>query len=119
MASATPSELIDRMIDDVFNQPDPQRRAAAIAEVFSDDVVFTDPDRTVRGSDELAAAVTELLDAGAPDFVFTHDGPFRGVGDLGMRAWSLGPAGGEVVAGGTDVVTVADGRITHLWTILG
>lgn len=119
MASATPSELIDRMIDDVFNEPDPQRRAAAIAEVFTDDVVFADPDRTVHGRDELAAAVTELLAAGAPDFVFTHAGPFSGVGDLGMRAWALGPAGGEAVAGGTDVVTVADGRIGRLWTILG
>ncbi|KAA1374796.1 hypothetical protein [Aeromicrobium fastidiosum] len=63
--------------------------------------------------------VTELLAAGAPGFVFTHDGEFRGVGDLGMRAWPLGPAGGEAVAGGTDVVTVVDGQISRLWTILG
>ena len=110
-----PEELLDRMVADVFNQPDADRRAAAIAEVFSPDVVFVDPEQTVRGRDHLVAVVTGLLAQG-PGFVFTHAGPLRGVGDLGMRPWRLGPPGGEPVLGGPDGVTVADGRITRLWT---
>jgi hypothetical protein len=111
------AELLERMLQDVFNEPAPQRRAAAIAEVFSDDVVFVDGERTVRGREELAATVTGLLAQGS-GLVFTPAGPFRGVGDLGMRSWHLGPPGAEPVLGGLDVVQVADGRIDRLWTVL-
>ena len=117
MAGPVAADLLERMIEEVFNQPDPGRRAAAIAEVFADDVVFTDPERTVTGRDELAAVVTGLLAQG-PGFVFTPAGPFRGVGDLGMRPRRLGPAGGDPVLGGLDVVQVVDGRIARLWTAL-
>jgi SnoaL-like protein len=109
--------LLERVLQDVFNEPDPQRRAAAIAEVFADDAVFADDGRTVRGRDELAATVTGLLAQG-PGLVFTPAGPFRGVGDLGMRPWRLGPPGAEPVLGGLDVVHVVDGRIARLWTVL-
>ena len=105
------------MVRDVFNEPDPQRRAAAIAGVFTEDAVFVDGERTVTGHDELATTVTGLLAKG-PGFVFTPAGEFRGVGDLGMRSWRLGPPGGEPVLGGLDVVQVADGRIARLWTML-
>ena len=112
------AELIERMLQEVFNEPDPERRATAIAEVFSADVVFTDPERTVRGRDDLAEAVTGLLAQG-PGFRFTHAGPYRGVGDLGMRAWALGPPGGEPVLHGLDVAVVTDNEISALWTMLG
>ena len=112
-----PAALLERMLEDVFNEPDPQRRAAAVAEVFADDVVFTDDGRTVRGREELAATVTGLLAQG-PGLVFTPAGPFRGVGDLGMRPWRLGPPGAEPVLGGLDVAQVVDGRIARLWTVL-
>jgi hypothetical protein len=114
----TAAELLDRMVADVFNEHDADRRETAIEQLFAEDVVFTDPERTVHGRHDLATAVTGLLAGGAPDFAFTHSGPFRGVDDLGMRAWSLGPAGAEPVAGGLDVVLVVDGRIARLWTML-
>ena len=105
---STPEELLTRMVEGVFNEPDADRRAAVIAEVFTSDVVFTDP----------AATVTGLLAQG-PGLRFTPSGPFRGVGDLGMRPWRLGPPGGDPVLGGLDVVRVVDGRIAQLWTMLG
>jgi hypothetical protein len=114
----TPSELLDRMLEEVFNQADASRRAAAIHDLFTEDITFTDADRTVIGREDLIEAVTGLLAEGAPDFTFVHNGPFRGVDDMGMRAWSLGPRGGSPVAGGLDVITVVDGRIARLWTIL-
>ena len=109
--------LLDRMLQEVFNEPDADRRAAVIAEVFTADVVFVDDERSVTGRDELAATVTGLLAQG-PGLVFTPAGPFRGVGDLGMRSWRLGPPGGEPVLAGVDVALVADGRIARLWTAL-
>lgn len=115
---SSPSELLDRMIDEVFNQADASQRAAAIRDLFTEDIIFSDADRTVTGHDGLIEAVTGLLADGAPDFAFTHTGPFRGVDDMGMRAWSLGPPDGSPVAGGLDVITVVDGRIARLWTVL-
>jgi hypothetical protein len=109
--------LLERMIEGVFNEPDPQRRAAVIAEVFTEDVVFTDAERTVTGHAGLGATVTGLLAQG-PGLVFTPSGPFRGVGDLGMRSWRLGRPGGETVLGGLDIAQVVDGRIARLWTII-
>ena len=114
---AGPEELLARMVAEVFNEPDADRRAAAIDEVFAPDVVFVDGERTVRGREELAATVTGLLAQG-PGLVFTPVGSFRGVGDLGMRSWRLGPPGAEPVLGGLDVVQVAGGRIDRLWTAL-
>jgi hypothetical protein len=110
-------ELLERMLQGVFNEPDPQRRAEVIAEVFSADVVFVDGEQTVTGREHLASTVTGLLAQG-PGLVFTPAGPFRGVGDLGMRPWRLGPPGGEPVLGGLDVAQVVDGRIARLWTLL-
>ena len=117
MAATTAAELLERMVQGVFNEPDAQRRAAVIAEVFAEDAVFVDGERTSNGRDELAATVTELLAQG-PGLVFSPAGEFRGVGDLGMRSWRLGPPGGETVLGGLDVVQVVDGRIARLWTML-
>jgi hypothetical protein len=113
----TPAELLERMVEGVFNEPGPARREAVIAEVFTEDVVFTDPDATVTGRTALAATVTALLGQ-APGFRFTANGAAREVGDLGMRPWRLGPPGGDPVASGLDVAQVAEGRITRLWTLL-
>ena len=113
----SPAELLERMLQGVFNEPDADRRAAVIDEVFAADVVFTDDERTVTGRAALAATVGGLLAQG-PGLVFMPAGPFRGVGDLGMRPWRLGPPGGEPVLGGVDVAQVVDGRIARLWTLL-
>lgn len=114
---AAAAALLERMVQEVFNEPDPARRGAVIAEVFTEDVVFTDPSSVVTGRAELAAAVTGLLAQG-PGFVFSPAGPFRGVGSLGLRPWQLGPPGAQPVLGGLDVIEVVEGRIGRLWTML-
>jgi len=109
---------MERMLQGVFNEPDPVRRAAAIDETFTEGVVFTDSEGTVTGRAALAAKVTDLLAQG-PALVFSHDGPLREIaGALGVRAWTLGPPGGAPVLGGLDVAVVEDGRIATLYTVL-
>jgi hypothetical protein len=115
---AAVAELMERMLQGVFNEPDPERRATAIAETFAEDVVFTDAEGTVTGRAALAAKVTGLLAQG-PGLVFSHDGPLREIpGMLGVRAWRLGPPGGAPVLGGLDVAEVRDGLIATLYTVL-
>ncbi len=113
----TPAELLERMVPGVFDEPDAERRAAVIDELFSEEIVFTDPHATVVGRTALAAAVTALRERLATA-AFTPAGPAREVGDLGMRPWRLVAEGGDQLGTGTDVVLVLDGRIARLWTFL-
>jgi hypothetical protein len=113
----TTAELLERMVQGVFDEPDPDRRTAVIEEIFTVEVIFTDPHATVVGREALGAAVTALRErVGAARF--TPAGPVREVGDLGMRPWRLGVEGQEPVGSGLDVVLVLDGRIARLWTFL-
>jgi hypothetical protein len=115
---ATVAEPTERMLQGVFNEADPARRDAAIAETFAEDAVFTDAEGTVTGRAALAAKVTDLLAQG-PGLVFVHDGPLREIpGTLGVRARRLGPPGGAPVLGGLDVAVVRDGLIATLYTVL-
>ena len=111
------SELLAANLHEVFGNRDPITRHQAIDRVYSDDVAFTDPDGTVRGRSAVEAKAAALL-AGVPsDFVFVEDGE-RYVGtDIGALAWAFGPVGAPVVRG-IDVITVVDGIITNVRTLL-
>ncbi|MFD9512923.1 nuclear transport factor 2 family protein [Streptomyces mirabilis] len=63
-----------RNLLDVFNEPDPERRSAAIAQTYAEDVVWHEPDRVVRGREALAERATELRTQ-TPDWVFRPEGP--------------------------------------------
>jgi hypothetical protein len=114
---ATVDELLTANLHGVFGERDAARRRRAIDEAFSDDVRFTDPEGTVEGRDALDAKAAGLL-AQAPDsFVFAEDGPRYIGADTGVLAWAFGPEGAPV-ARGVDVLTVRDGRIVDLRTLL-
>ena len=102
---------------EVFGERDPQKRAAAIARTYADDVVFSDPDDVVTGHAALVVKAQAILD-GAPDFVFAESGPAYSVQDLSYQAWVFGPAGGDPVVRGVDIGFVENGRIAKLYTLL-
>ena len=111
-------ELMQRNLLAVFGERDADRRAAAAAETYSEDVAFSDPEGTVTGRAALVAKAQALLD-GAPGFVFAPRGDVReSGGTLGVLAWQFGPAGRPPVAVGTDIAVVRDGRIVALHTLL-
>ena len=110
-------DLMHANLLDVFNERDPERRIAAIARTYTDDVVFSDPDGTVTGREALNNKAQKLLDK-APDFVFTAGGPIYENHDLGYLAWHFGPQGQSPVASGMDIAIVREGRIAILYTLL-
>ena len=109
------SELLAANLHDVFGNRDPQTRRAAIERIYAEDVVFTDPEGSVRGRAAVEAKAAALL-AGVPgDFVFAEDGERYAAADVGALAWAFGPDGSPV-ARGIDIITIADERITSVRT---
>ena len=95
-----------------WNETDPEARRAAVAEVFSDDVRYTDPMVDVRGAEALAATIG-AVQAQFPGFVFRLAGPADAHHDQVRFTWELGPEGAEAPVVGSDVALLdADGRIS-------
>jgi ketosteroid isomerase-like protein len=114
---ATIRELLTINLRDVFGNRDASARRRAIDEIFTDDVVFVDPDESSTGRDALEAKAAGLIDGAPADFVFVEDGVvYEGAGS-GALAWTFGPSGSSV-ARGIDIITVRDGRISELRTLL-
>ena len=66
----------------VFNERDAERRLKAIADNYTEDVIWTDPDGTTHGHEAMNERAQNLLD-GIPDFVFTAAGQIHVSPDLG------------------------------------
>ncbi len=115
--STTIGDLMHANLLEVFNERDPDRRRAAIARTYTDDVAFHDAEGVITGPSAMNDKVQHLLDD-APGFVFRPEGPLREVDDLGMQAWGFGPEGQPPVVAGIDVALVHDGRITSVHTVL-
>ena len=114
---ATPTDLLAANLHGVFGQRDAARRHATAAATYTADVRFSDPEETVVGPEAVAAKAAALL-AGAPGFVFTEAGPAYLLGDRAALPWTFGPEGSDPVARGLDVITVRDGRISAVETLL-
>jgi ketosteroid isomerase-like protein len=100
----------------VFNERDEERRLKAIADNYTQDVIWTDPDGTTHGHEAMNERAQSLLD-GIPDFVFTTAGQIH-VSDLGHLAFNLGVPEQPPAVSGYDVALVRDGRIAVLYTRL-
>jgi len=115
MASVT--ALLSANLHQVFNNRDAEARGDAIDRVYTDDVAFTDPEGTSVGRAALGRKAAALLERSPADFEFVEDGiPYTGE-DAGALAWAFGPAGAPVVRG-IDIITVRDGRISSVRTLV-
>ena len=109
------SALLSANLHEVFGNRDAIARHAAVERIYSEDVVFIDPEGTSRGRSAVEGKAAALLDDAPSNFVFVEDGE-RYVGeDIGALAWAFGPLGAPV-ARGIDVLTILDGTITSVRT---
>ncbi|MFW3171710.1 nuclear transport factor 2 family protein [Geodermatophilus sp. CPCC 206100] len=94
-----------------WNETDPAARRAAVDELFSADVRYTDPLADVTGRDALDATIA-AVQGQFPGFVFTLAGPVDAHHDQLRFPWILGPEGQEAPIAGVDVALTDDaGRI--------
>ncbi|RJL34005.1 nuclear transport factor 2 family protein [Bailinhaonella thermotolerans] len=104
------NELVQRYLA-AWNETDATARRAVMAEVFAEDVVYTDPLASVQGLDALDATIA-AVQGQFGGLVFSLGGAVDAHHDIARFTWHLGPEGGEPVVIGFDVAVLgADGRI--------
>jgi SnoaL-like domain len=114
--SKSPAELMRVNLLEVFNEPDPSRRATVIAENYAEDVVWHEPDRINRGRKELERRADELRAENA-GWVFRPVGPASELDDIGHLGFHSGPDD-DHGASGMDIARIRDGVIVELYTII-
>jgi hypothetical protein len=112
-----PAELLHSNLFEVFGERDRDRRCAAIGRTYTEDVTFTDPDGQFAGWQAVSDRAQQLLDHASPGDVFEEDGPAYIDTDAAALAWRFGPPG-KPVARGVDFITIRDGRVSALRTLL-
>ena len=109
------SILLIRNLRDVFGENDPERRRAAIEEIYTEDVVFYDPQKGVyRGRDQIDR-IAGAIKATHPDFRYQPIAEPEEVGDGGRVAWVAGRPGDAPAYAGTDFIIARDGRIAAIY----
>ncbi|MFE3451097.1 nuclear transport factor 2 family protein [Nonomuraea sp. NPDC059194] len=97
-----------------WNETDAEARAKAVAELWTEDATYTDPLADVAGHEGIAAVIAGAQEM-FPGLVFTPGELHDAHHDLVRFTWHLGPAGGEALVVGFDVVRLAeDGRIRQV-----
>lgn len=110
-------ELLRANLHEVFSERNLERRWAAIERTYTEDVKFIDPEGTHIGRQVLNAQVQKLLDGVMAGFVLEEDGPPYPGSDIAALAWRFGPPG-RPVARGIDVLTIRDGRVSGVRTLI-
>jgi hypothetical protein len=108
------STLLTRNLHDVFGENDPERRRAAIDEIFTEDCVFYEPRGVYRGRDEIDR-IAGVIKATHPDFEYQPRFPPEELGDAGRIRWVSGTPGKPAAYAGTDFIVARDGRIASVY----
>ena len=93
-----------------WNETDAARRMALLRQHWRDDATYVDPLAQVAGVADIGALIGGVQQR-FPGFRFALIGAADGHGAHARFRWSLGPAGAEPPIEGSDVVSLADGRI--------
>jgi hypothetical protein len=110
-------ELLRSNLHEVFSERDGERRWAAIERTYTEDVTFIDPDGEFIGWQALSNQAQKLLDGLLAGFVFEEDGPKYVGADTAALAWRFGPPG-KPIARGVDILTIRDGRVSVVRTLI-
>jgi hypothetical protein len=97
-------EIIERYLE-AWNETDAAARLALVESVWAADGSYTDPLADVHGPDAIAGLIGAAQQQ-FPGLVFTLGGPVDGHHNQARFTWHLGPAGGEPIVVGFDVVVL-------------
>ena len=105
-----------------FGEHDSAKRAGAIQDIFSPDIIFYEVDGvTVHGHDDLSKQCDKILE-GKSGWKFVLTGPVQRIDQLVSYAWSFGPVDGEgqvqSKASGRDIILIEKDQVRTLWLLL-
>ena len=104
------TSVIDRYLA-AWNERDPQRRRAAVDDLWAEGGTYTDPLVAAEGREAIDATIA-AVQGQFPDFTFRPGQTSDAHHHLGRFTWELGPDGGAAVVVGFDVAVLDDdGRI--------
>jgi hypothetical protein len=126
-AGGGPAEVVDATELDrlmqanivrVFNERDPDRRLAALDELYTDNATLCDPETAATGRKAISEAIDSLHRMLPPTFVFTSVGHAAGHNSAGRLFWRAGPPDGPAAVTGVDVANIEGGRIKLLYVFV-
>jgi len=94
----------------VWNETDPSRRDALLAEGWTDDAVYVDPLMQGEGRSQISDLIGAVHDR-FPGFRFTLDRAVDSYRDRIRFTWTLGPENEPDMIKGTDFCIVENGRL--------
>jgi len=97
----------------LWNEKDAGRRAAMLAELWTEDAAYLDPLMAGRGRAEIDALIA-AVQARFPDFRFALAGAPDGYAQQLRFSWELGPAGAPAVVKGTDFAELDGERLRRV-----
>lgn len=107
-----PQTIADRYIA-AWNETDPKRRRALLAQNWTEGASYADPMMRGRGAKEIDALIAAVHER-FPGFRFAVSGLADGHGDHVRFSWQLGPEGAAALVKGTDVVLMDGDRIAEV-----
>lgn len=112
------SDLLERNLLSVFNERDPQRRIAAVSELYTVNAVMYEPENIVTGQTAISSTVGTFLGSLPPGFRFAPRGAAVGHHDIIGLRWTGSIPDGTVIVTGTDVAHLHGGRIASLYVLI-
>lgn len=109
------STLMIRHLRDVFGEGDPERRRAAIEEIYTEDCAFYDPGGGVYLGRNEIDRIAGVLRASHPDFRYQPIDVPEELGNAGRIKWISGRPGEVPAYSGTDFFIARDGRIVAIY----
>jgi SnoaL-like domain len=101
----------------VFNERSAERRLKAIADNYTEDVIWTDPDDTTHGQEAMNERARGCS-TGCPISCSRLRGRFTSAATWVHLAFNLGVLEQPPAVSGYDVARVRDGRIAVLYTLV-
>ena len=121
-AEAVDAAELDRLMQAnivrVFNERNPDRRLAALDELYTENATLCDPEAAATGRKAISEAIDSLHRMLPPAFVFTSVGHAAGHDGAGRLFWRAGPPGGPAAVTGVDVAHIEGGRIKLLYVFV-
>jgi hypothetical protein len=110
--------LMQANIVRVFNERNPDRRLAALGELYTEGATLCDPETVATGRDSISDAIESLHRMLPPDFAFTATGHAVGHNGAARLFWRAGPPERPAAITGTDVAHFENGRIKLLYVFV-